>query len=261
MLVEEWQSRLSTFASRIDWPRRVFVIESCESTQDQAAALFQEHQTDLAVFTLHQTKGRGRLGRSWQQQSTITQSPLGVAVTFALSSQRYDAKWLPIRAAFAAFATCYQIGHPPNESIKIKWPNDIVTSDGKKLGGILVEKPASLNALLVGIGLNVEHNPADLPAHVCATSLRAVATCPVTTLDVAESLIFELARKVAVDGPTLERLWPVVDALTGSTRTFLHNNQSYTGVVMSISPTEHIKLRTDAGIVTLPAASTTLVKD
>ena len=45
----------------------------------------------------------------------------------------------------------------PNADIKIKWPNDLML-DGKKLGGILIEKTKKDN-VIVGIGINWQTAP------------------------------------------------------------------------------------------------------
>jgi BirA family biotin operon repressor/biotin-[acetyl-CoA-carboxylase] ligase len=58
----------------------------------------------------------------------------------------------------------------------IKWPNDILIND-KKVAGILLEGKTSTTMMehaVVGIGMNVNHAPVDLPAELrpIATSLR-----------------------------------------------------------------------------------------
>ena len=40
--------------------------------------------------------------------------------------------------------------------IKIKWPNDLITESGIKLGGVLVESSTSESAVRVGVGINRE---------------------------------------------------------------------------------------------------------
>jgi BirA family transcriptional regulator, biotin operon repressor / biotin---[acetyl-CoA-carboxylase] ligase len=44
----------------------------------------------------------------------------------------------------------------PTHTITLKWPNDVLV-DGKKISGILLEVEG--NALIVGVGLNIEHYP------------------------------------------------------------------------------------------------------
>ena len=78
---------------------------------------------------------------------------------------------------------------------RIKWPNDVLAGPGK-LAGILAE--AAGDAVVVGVGLNVSTEPAELshllaaprPGTLPATSLRAAGA---TTLDRGELLLAILA--------------------------------------------------------------------
>lgn len=260
MTVHEWQSRLRARAAQLRWPKHVFILDSCDSTQDQAAALFTEHHSELAVIALHQSKGRGRLGRTWEQQPGASKSPLGLAITFALSPH-HNTTWLPIRAALAAKTACDECLRPSDTltpQVLVKWPNDLVTNTNHKLAGILVEKTSASAALLLGIGINVEHSNLDLPENLNATSLSLIAQRHIATLDVAETLFTHLPNWLTIDTDTIETAWKAADALSGTTRTFLHNNQTFTGTILDISPTRHIRLQTTSGIVTLPAATTRL---
>jgi len=62
-----------------------------------------------------------------------------------------------------------------DRDLLVKWPNDVVTADGKKIAGILAESASSggaLSHIVVGIGLNV--NVAEFPEELAgmATSCR-----------------------------------------------------------------------------------------
>jgi BirA family biotin operon repressor/biotin-[acetyl-CoA-carboxylase] ligase len=65
---------------------------------------------------------------------------------------------------------------PVGVSAQIKWPNDLVVG-GAKLSGLLLEATQLADghmACVIGIGLNVESHPADLP--YAATSLRELGS-------------------------------------------------------------------------------------
>jgi BirA family biotin operon repressor/biotin-[acetyl-CoA-carboxylase] ligase len=57
----------------------------------------------------------------------------------------------------------------------LKWPNDLLAADGRKLAGILAEGRGT--AVVVGVGLNVSTNTAELPD--TGTSLSRVLGAPV----------------------------------------------------------------------------------
>ena len=99
----------------------------------------------------HQSAGRGRRGRSWL-------APPGGAICLSFSwsfdalASQMGALSLAIGvAALRALARCGIAG------VQLKWPNDLVTPDGK-LGGILIEmrsEAAGPVQVVVGIGINV----------------------------------------------------------------------------------------------------------
>ena len=121
------------------------------------------------VVAEYQDGGRGRLGRAWT--TTPFTSLAASAVVPALTSAP---GWLPLLAGLAAAEAVGQVteaaGHPVKAALK--WPNDvIVPADGdRKLAGLLcVLAPPGV---VVGLGLNVDSERADLPIDT-ATSLRA----------------------------------------------------------------------------------------
>lgn len=99
----------------------------------------------------HQSAGRGRRGRSWLAApgSAIC---LSWSWSFAALPAQIGALSLVVGvAARRALARCGV------EGVQLKWPNDLVTREGK-LGGILIEmrsEAAGPVQVVVGIGLNV----------------------------------------------------------------------------------------------------------
>lgn len=97
-----------------------------------------------------QTAGRGRLGRTWH-------SGLGNALTFSLL-WRFDhglasLAGLSLAVGVAIVRALHELGIP---DVGLKWPNDLLTPQGK-LGGILLEARGEWHgacAVVIGIGLN-----------------------------------------------------------------------------------------------------------
>lgn len=132
------------------------------STQDHAADLWRAGEpTPFAVLAREQVAGRGRLGRSF-----VTPPGGGLAITVAIRTDLPVAarSWFPLAAGLAVIdALCGpSLDLAPARrgpggtvgEVGLKWPNDIHTSDGRKLGGILVEGHGA-DGVLVGIGLNL----------------------------------------------------------------------------------------------------------
>jgi BirA family biotin operon repressor/biotin-[acetyl-CoA-carboxylase] ligase len=100
-------------------------------------------------------------------------------------------------AALAARTAC-----DPEAEVALKWPNDLVAPDGRKLGGLLVETTLhgdELASAVLGIGINVNWRVADMPAELAegATSLAELAHRPVDRAVLLSRLLSELDDEVA----------------------------------------------------------------
>ncbi|NML16224.1 biotin--[acetyl-CoA-carboxylase] ligase [Azohydromonas caseinilytica] len=139
----------------------------------------------------HQTRGRGRLGRTWQ-------STPGASLTFSLSLPFEPVDWsglsLSVGVALADALDPLQPGQAPR--IGLKWPNDLWLIDapvvGRKLGGVLIETVAvgRRRMAVVGVGLNLHPQPVrDAASGVASLSeLDPAVTAPATLHRVALSL-------------------------------------------------------------------------
>ena len=124
-----------------------------------------ETQGGMVVACHRQTAGRGRLARAWQ-------SGAGENLTFSLyldlPCDPVAAMTLPLAVGLAVSESLDEFGI----ASEVKWPNDVLV-DGRKLCGILCERPAGGSGVVVGVGLNVNMTSAaamtiDRPA----TSMR-----------------------------------------------------------------------------------------
>jgi len=131
-----------------------------------------------------QTAGRGRAGRTWT-------APAGAALLMSMgfrpSYLAVDRLWrLGATVALAMTDAAEEVGGLPMNSLKLKWPNDIVAVDRtaeaglRKLAGILGETEGAGTAeprAIVGIGTNVDWARPDFPPELAdsMTSLRELA--------------------------------------------------------------------------------------
>ncbi|MFN2484826.1 MAG: biotin--[acetyl-CoA-carboxylase] ligase [Candidatus Limnocylindria bacterium] len=140
------------------------------STNDRArAALSEPGGSGRAIVADLQTAGRGRLGRTWLSPPAVN---LMVSVGLRPSVTPASAWRLGAAAALAACEAC-----EPLDPLFVKWPNDLYTEDGLKVGGILVETALNGDRLahaVIGLGLNVNWSRSEMPSDVArsATSLR-----------------------------------------------------------------------------------------
>ncbi len=150
---------------------RLVVQDSVGSTNDVLRRLALDGAPQgTVVLAEHQTRARGRLGRSWH-------SPRGLGLFVStLLRPSAPAAELTRWTLAAAVAACRACREACAREIAIKWPNDLVWG-GRKLGGVLAEARGAgsdRSELIIGTGINVRHEPEDLPVESCgrATSLQ-----------------------------------------------------------------------------------------
>ncbi|RWU84637.1 biotin--[acetyl-CoA-carboxylase] ligase [Janibacter hoylei PVAS-1] len=131
-----------------------------------------------------QTAGRGRLGREWHE---VPSAGLAMSVLVPLTP---SPGWLPLVAGLAVRSALAEVG----VAARLKWPNDVLVpgDDDRKVCGILCQLQPSGTGVVVGIGINVHHERADLPVGT-ATSLRLVGA-DVDRTDLAASVLGHLRR-------------------------------------------------------------------
>ena len=193
--LEDW-TRAADPARRVG--RLVEFHAEIGSTNDRArASLGQPGGDGLAVVADLQTAGRGRRGRSWI-------SPAGVNLLFSVAlrpaiAQRLAgllgvAAALAVRDACAAFA--------PEAGLAIRWPNDVVDRHGRKVAGLLVEtalEGGELVEAVIGIGVNVNWFPAEMPAEIAgrATSLHALTGAPIHRVELLRRTLDALGAELS----------------------------------------------------------------
>jgi BirA family biotin operon repressor/biotin-[acetyl-CoA-carboxylase] ligase len=135
-------------------------IAEAASTQDAARALAEECAAEgTLVVAERQSEGRGRRGRAWL-------SPAGGLYFSLVLRPEVPLAALPLvsLAAGAALAEAAGVGG-------LKWPNDLLDPDGRKLAGVLVEadlRGEEVRYLVLGVGVNL-----DPPGLEGASGLRA----------------------------------------------------------------------------------------
>lgn len=171
-------------------PFEVEYHDAIPSTNERARELGADGESDVVVVADEQTGGKGRLDRAWSSPS----GGVWLSVLLRPDVPPAQAPAFTLAAAVAATRAAREAG----VQAEIKWPNDILVSkankgrseqgsDGvsvskanededRKLAGILTEMEGEadrISWLVVGIGINANVGPEDLPADTSATSIRA----------------------------------------------------------------------------------------
>ncbi len=186
----------------------VHYLPETGSTNDLARQAGESGAVEKAVFVAdHQTRGRGRQGRSWLEQP-------GSALLFSMLFQRHQSQPF-LLTMVCSVAACEAIEKLLPVRAEIKWPNDLMVN-GRKLGGVLTEvswAPAHPFAV-VGMGINVNLDPASIPGIPDnATSLRRETGMEFSRQRLLHEILLHLDELLALD---LRQLEPVVRERWGS---------------------------------------------
>lgn len=140
-------------ARRVGRPRlHLRTVDSTNARAKELAAAGAPHGT--IVTARSQTSGRGRQGRAWS-------SPAGRALIVSVVV-RPPGRLLPLAGAVAVA----EVAESAGLEATVKWPNDVLVRDLRKLAGVLAEGRPQEGWGVLGIGLNVAVRPSDLPEDV-----------------------------------------------------------------------------------------------
>jgi biotin-[acetyl-CoA-carboxylase] ligase BirA-like protein len=133
------------------------VVEEIGSTNAElmARATDEDLPQGAVLVAEYQATGRGRLDRVW------TSPPRGgITVSILLRPDVPAARrgWLPL---LTGVALAEAVRGVTGVQVSLKWPNDLLAGDGRKLAGILAESAGT--AVVVGVGLNVSTTSDELP--------------------------------------------------------------------------------------------------
>ncbi|MGQ9627581.1 MAG: biotin--[acetyl-CoA-carboxylase] ligase [Anaerolineae bacterium] len=187
--------------------RNVISYRTVGSTNEEARRLAARGSPEgTLVIAEEQTAGRGRMGRKWLAPSG---SSLLMSLVFRPSLAPNQAQRLTM---ICSLAICEAITKLTGIEAEIKWPNDILIR-GKKVGGILTElgiQREKVEYAIVGIGLNVNLRPDDLPeVSGPITSLSYELGHPVSRLELLQAILesIEARYKRLQKGESPKREW------------------------------------------------------
>ncbi len=242
----------------------VVVLDSVDSTNDEAMRRASQGATmPLAVISREQTKGRGRLGRSWLSE------PNGNLYLSFASSPEVPPDRLPTITPWVGVNLCSMLADTTGVSPAVKWPNDLLLA-GRKVGGILTE--ARLDAdrirdLVIGCGLNLKPPAQGWIDELAerAVALEEVAKHPIDINTFAAQLITRLLKTCAdfqsgQFGDRLAELWHRYDALRDRKITLLHGNEEIQGVGHGIDHSGCLLLQVGGETRSFHAGEVTIAK-
>jgi BirA family biotin operon repressor/biotin-[acetyl-CoA-carboxylase] ligase len=210
----------------------------------------------------HQEAGRGRLGRRWE-------APPGANLLVSvLLRPSLPADSRHLASAVVALAAADAIEGLTGLRTGLKWPNDLLGPDGRKLAGVLAEADLGVPAdpagapVVVGIGVNVGWPAAgdDLPPELAgtATSLALEAGRPVDRAELLDALLTALEPRVEDLGSPAGRSHQAAElrsrcvTLGTAVRVELPEG-SFDGTAVDVTDGGHLVVATPAGRRTVVA--------
>ena len=243
---------------------RFCVLPDCTSTQDECMTRVNR-KPGLCVIALHQTQGRGRLGRKWNDER-------GQCASFTLSlAIDPSAERMSAQTGLAVCIAAEHLLENPNVNAgnpkpEIRWPNDIIVN-WRKLAGILIESRDGV--AYVGIGMNISQQnwPADLANK--AVSLRECGAKTLGHQFIIRTILTALSEVLTWTDQRLTIEYESRNALLNHRCTFESAKKQFTGVVTDLDPFRGLTIGTDASgsdrnenrpSVHLTAATTSLLE-
>jgi len=176
----------------------VRLFDEVASTNDEALDEARQGGPEgVVVVADSQTAGRGRQGRAWSARPG-TALLVSVLLRPPLPVERFPLVLMAVGLA-AADGVEKAAGFRPG----LKWPNDLVTGDDRKLAGVLAESaPGEEQGLVVGVGINVSAGAYPPELAGSAATCEEEAKCPVDRSELLVSFLEALEGRYA----------PMVDA-------------------------------------------------
>ncbi|HWP49803.1 MAG TPA: biotin--[acetyl-CoA-carboxylase] ligase [Candidatus Limnocylindrales bacterium] len=199
------------------------------------------------VLAESQTRGRGRMGRSWY-------SPPGEGIYISVILKPP----LPPQKAYqitfmAAVAAAETLRHLSGLDVQIKWPNDLMIRN-KKVGGILTELkagPDRIHWVVTGIGINanIVQFPQELQDQV--TSLMLESGYPVRRIPLIQRLLrnFEKWYFLILEGnfPKLFETWCSLSCTLGNQVEIKIGEEIIRGLATRVEQDGTLYVREDSG--------------
>ncbi len=151
------------------------------------------HLTGATAIAEHQSAGRGRLGRRWEDVP-------GKALLFSIllrPNKKSSAPlgFIPIIAGIALAQTVSDVCECSPDRLQLKWPNDLLIDDCK-VAGVLAESVSAKDkfCVVVGVGVNVYQEKKELPTETrlpaCSLFLSGltVSSCEYLLAQILERL-------------------------------------------------------------------------
>ena len=232
--------------------KNLIVLDSVNSTNDYLKKLGNEGcDNGTVVAAREQTRGKGRLGRTWQSKKDD-----GSAFSVLLRPNVAPSEVSAI-TPLAGLAVCKAIREYTKLDCVIKWPNDIIVGR-KKLVGILTEMSAEFDAVeyvITGIGINVDHTSFPEEIAFKATSLLLETGRHIDKNEFLACVLSYIENEFVKNNleltPTALSEYTDLCATVGRSVTFQRGTRRISGMAVGVSDHGELKVMMSDGTISL----------
>ena len=165
---------------------KLYFFDTIDSTNTFAKSDEIEYGKNALVYSQHQTKGRGRLGRNW-----VSDANKGIYMSLCLFPD-FRPDIASRITQLTALAVQRALEKQFDLDFRIKWPNDIFLGE-RKICGILTEMTTELDRiqkLIIGVGINTDIT-FEGELELIASSIASHTKKKISNSDIVESFLKE----------------------------------------------------------------------
>ncbi len=222
-----------------------YLAQTTSTNDDAKRAALAGCPDRTVILADEQTAGRGRLGRPWL-------APAGSCLLFSIVLRRR----IPpiVLVVLCSVSVAEAIGADTALKPRIKWPNDVMLGD-RKLCGLLAEVVGDGNAraTIVGIGVNVNLDPALAGLPVTATSLSSATGRVWSRPKLLDAILTRVDALYALEPADLvQTVWPRWESLLWRRRQQVRidaSDEVFVGTVEGLAPSGALLVREQDGEV------------
>lgn len=251
--LSDWEEHLSralqSTSGRMEDQWTLRCLREVNSTMDYARGLIPEvgDKRPALVLAEKQSAGRGRSGREW---IGIQSAFLGTYLFFGENKTREVNSFSLVVGITVCQALC-QLGC----ELKVKWPNDLVSYEGEKVGGILVDvlHGSEGQFFLIGLGINISGNVDHIKHSAKVSTLDTLMSVTLSPVQLAARLswpLLESFRKFHREGfGQFRDDWMEKAAHLGQIFLVKTYDNEISGRFIGISQNGALLLESDQGVV------------
>ena len=234
---------------------KIIEFQSLPSTNLYIKENYRSLANKTVVMANHQTAGRGRRGRVWQDSDDLLFSIL-------LKKNLPDSI---TNLSLLMAASLYKTLIKKVENVTIKWPNDILVN-GKKLAGILLESVINAGKteyVVIGVGINTNTEEIDASLQDKATSLYLETKAKVNKKELLRKIIrgFSEEYKLYNEGKSdYLQICRQHSSVIGQEVTIVLNSEQKTAKIIDILSNGNISLMVDDQQIEMNSGEITLTE-